>query len=75
MVEVARIQSTLEELAQEVLDGSVETSKASVAGQLLNYALRAVAVGLKARKQEELVARLEQVEERLEEQRRRERGA
>jgi hypothetical protein len=67
--EVARIQSRLEELAEGVLDGSVDKSKASIAGQLYNFALRAVSVTLKAREQEELVGRLEQLEEHLESQR------
>ncbi len=64
--EVARIQSRLEELAEGVLDSSVDKSKASIAAQIYNFALRAVSVGLKAKEQEELVARLETLEEQLE---------
>jgi hypothetical protein len=54
---------------QSAVDGSVDKSKASIAGQLYNFALRAVSVTLKAREQEELVGRLEQLEEHLESQR------
>jgi hypothetical protein len=40
-------------------------SKASIAGQLFNFALRAVSVALKAREQEELIQRLEVLEGQL----------
>jgi len=56
-------------LAEDVLAGRIDRSDAAVAGQLLNYALRAVSVGLKAREQEELEARLTEIEEALEKQR------
>ena len=68
VAEVARIQARLEELAEDVLSGDVEVYRLSVAGQLLNYALRAVSVSLKAKEQEELIERLETVEQRLERQ-------
>jgi hypothetical protein len=44
----------------------VDRSDAAVAGQLLNYALRAISVGLKAREQEEIIPRLEELEVTLE---------
>jgi hypothetical protein len=64
--ELVRLQGRLEELAEGVLDGSVDRSDAAVAGQLLNYALRAISVGLKAREQEEIIPRLEELEVTLE---------
>jgi hypothetical protein len=67
--ELASIKDRLETLAEDVLAGRIDRSDAAVAGQLLNYALRAVSVGLKAREQEELEARLTEIEEALEKQR------
>jgi hypothetical protein len=63
------LKSRLEGLAEDVLAGHIDRSDAAVAGQLLNYAIRAVSVGLKAREQEELEARLAEIEEALERQR------
>src|SRR5215212_4073849 len=67
--ELASIKDRLERLAEDVLAGRIDRSDAAVAGQLLNYAIRAVSVGLKAREQEELEARLTEIEEALERQR------
>ena len=41
----------------------VDRNDATAAGQLLNFVLRGISIGLKAREQEELVQRLEQLEE------------
>jgi NAD(P)H-hydrate repair Nnr-like enzyme with NAD(P)H-hydrate epimerase domain len=49
-----------------VLAGTVDRGDAAVVGQLLNGAVRAVSVGLKAREQQELEERLEQLETLLE---------
>jgi hypothetical protein len=65
-VELARLQVRFEELAEKVLSGEVERSIGAVAGQLLNGARSCVRDGLAAREQEELVARLEALEEGLE---------
>src|ERR687897_711983 len=62
-VELARLQARFEELAQMVLDGEVERGVGAVAGQLLNGARACIRDGLAARDQEELVARLEALEE------------
>ena len=43
--ELASIKDRLERLAEDVLAGRIDRSDAAVAGQLLNYALRAVSVG------------------------------
>ena len=65
-VELVRLQSRFEELAEKVLSGDVERGIGAVAGQLLNGARACVRDGLAAREQEELVARLEELEAALE---------
>jgi hypothetical protein len=65
VVEVSDIKHRLEDLAEDVLEGKVDRGNAAVAGQLLNYALRAVSVGLKARENEELEERLAELETML----------
>ena len=65
-VELARLQARFEELADKVLAGDIERGVGAVAGQLLNGARACVRDGLAAREQEELVARLEALEEALE---------
>jgi hypothetical protein len=61
-VELARLQARFEELAEKVLSGEVERSVGAVAGQLLNGARACLRDSLAAREQEELVARLEELE-------------
>jgi hypothetical protein len=65
-VELARLQGRFEELADKVLSGEVERGVGAVVGQLLNGARACVRDGLAAREQEELVARLQSLEEALE---------
>jgi hypothetical protein len=65
-VELARLQARFEELAEQVLDGEIERGVGAVCGQLLNGARACVRDGLAAREQEELVGRLEALEEALE---------
>ncbi len=72
VVEVSDIKHRLEELAEDVLGGKVDRGNAAVAGQLLNYALRAVSVGLKAREVEELAERIAELEGLLEDRNREE---
>jgi hypothetical protein len=64
--ELARIQARFEDLVEKVLAGEVERGVGAVVGQLLNGARACVRDGLAAREQEELVARLEEVEQILE---------
>jgi hypothetical protein len=64
--ELARLASRFEELADKVLAGEVERGIGAVAGQLLNGARACVRDGLTAREQDELVERLETLEENLE---------
>jgi hypothetical protein len=66
--ELARLQRRFEELADKVLAGEVERTDGAVAGQLLNGARACVRDGLSAREQEELVERMEQLEEGLQAQ-------
>ena len=63
--ELGRLQKRFEELADMVLDGSVERAAGAVAGQLLNGARACVRDGLTAREQEELVERMEELETAL----------
>jgi hypothetical protein len=65
-VELARLQARFEELAEKVLAGDIERGVGAVAGQLLNGARACVRDGLAAREQEELIERLEALEEALE---------
>jgi hypothetical protein len=65
-VELARLQARFEDLAEKVLADDIERGVGAVAGQLLNGARACVRDGLAAREQEELVARLEALEEALE---------
>src|SRR5918998_3574697 len=68
VAETSNIKQRLEELAEDVLAGRKDRQDAAVAGQLYNYALRAVSVALKAREQEDLIERLEELETVLERQ-------
>ena len=65
-MELARLQARFVDLAEKVLDGDIERGVGAVAGQLLNGARACVRDALAAREQEELVARLEALEEVLE---------
>jgi hypothetical protein len=66
VADLARLQERLEGLAEDVLEGRAERGKAAVAGQLFQAARACVRDRLKAIEQEELVARLEHLEEVLE---------
>jgi hypothetical protein len=65
-VELARLQGRFEELAEKVLEGEIERGVGAVAGQLLNGARACVRDGLAAREQEELIGRMEALEQALE---------
>ena len=60
--ELARLQRRFEELADMVLAGEVERGIGAVAGQLLNGARACVRDALTAREQEELEARIQELE-------------
>jgi hypothetical protein len=61
--ELKKIQHRLEELADMVLEGEVDRVDAAVAGRLMNYARACVRDSLAARDQEELIERMEALEE------------
>jgi len=63
---VADIKKRLSELADDVLEGTVETRVAAVVSQVLNIYLRAVTVELQVKEQQELIQRLEELEQALE---------
>jgi hypothetical protein len=61
--ELARLKERFESLAYAVLSGKIERADAAVAGQLLNGARACLRDAMTAREQEELLARLEALEE------------
>ena len=67
--ELTDIKQRLSDLADDVLEGRQEKGVAAVASQLLNVYLRAVSVELKVKEQQELIERLEALEEGLEQNR------
>jgi hypothetical protein len=66
--ELARLQARFEELAEQVLSGEVERGVGAVAAQLLNGARACVATRLKAIEQEDVLERLEELEQIVERQ-------
>ncbi len=66
--ELARLKERFEALAGAVLTGRIERADAAVAGQLLNGARACVRDALAAREQEEIVERLEELENLLAQQ-------
>ena len=67
-VELAAIKERLSTLADDVLTGGVDRGDAAVVSQVLNVYLRAVSVELKAREQQDILERLEELESLLEQQ-------
>jgi hypothetical protein len=67
--ELVGIKQRLSVLADDVLADKVDKGVAAVASQVLNVYLRAVSVELKAKEQQELIERLEALEEGLEQRR------
>ena len=61
--ELSRLQERFEELAEQVLSGEVERGVGAVAAQLLNGARACVATRLKAIEQEDILERIEELEE------------
>lgn len=66
VAELARLQHRFEELAEELVEKPGYADRAQAMGRLLNYARQCIATSLKAREQEDLIARLEALEEALE---------
>jgi hypothetical protein len=64
--EVGIIKRRLMQLADDVLAGEVDTGTGSVVSQILGVCLRAIDTELKVKEQQDLIDRLEQLEETLE---------
>jgi hypothetical protein len=64
--ELKRLQHRFEELADQVLAGEIERGSAAIAGQLLGGARACIRDGMAAKEQEELIERLERLEQALE---------
>jgi hypothetical protein len=69
--ELVDIKKRLLDLAGDVLEGRKDRGDAAVAGQLFNYAIRAVSVGLKVKEIEEIEERITELEGLLERQQKR----
>jgi hypothetical protein len=67
--ELAGIKRKLSELAQDVLEGSVERGDGAVVSQILNVYLRALSTEMKVREQEEILERVMELEALMEQQR------
>jgi hypothetical protein len=67
--ELTGIKQRLWDLADDVLEGRQDKAVAAVASQVLNVYLRAISIETKLKEQLELVARLEALEEGLEQNR------
>jgi hypothetical protein len=63
--ELQAIKKRLSQLANDVLDGSVDKGDAAVVSQVLNVYLRAVGIELKVKEQLELTERLDELEAML----------
>jgi len=60
--DLAEVKRRLREMVECVMEGTVDRGDAAVAGQLLNTWIRATTAELKAREQQDLEERLEQLE-------------
>ena len=67
--ELVTIKQRLSDLADDVLEGSVDKGTGAVVSQVLNDYLRAISVELKVKEVTELTERLEVLEEGLEQRR------
>ena len=63
VTEIAEVKSRLQELAESVLNGSLDRADAAVVSQVWNIYLRAVATEIKVRELDELEGRLAALEE------------
>ncbi len=63
--ELSSIKARLESLADDVLSGRVERSDAAVVAQIFGTVIRAVKVEIEVREQQELEARIQELEDLL----------
>ena len=68
--ELSDIKRRLSDLADDVLEGRQDKAVAAVGAQVLNVLLRAISVETKLKEQLELIGRLENLEEGLEQNKR-----
>jgi hypothetical protein len=64
--EVVGLKAQLQDLTRDVLSGEIETGRAAVANQLINTHLRAIELERKVREQDEVLARIEALEQQQE---------
>jgi len=75
VAELAALRAENADIRRRLLEGELLPGIAAVAVQSINTDLRAVSAALKAREQEELVGRLEELEQALETRGERQYGA
>jgi hypothetical protein len=68
--ELSDVKNRIREMIADVRDGTMDRADAAVCGQLYNTLIRTISVELRVKEQEELIARLEALEEQLETKRR-----
>lgn len=66
--ELAEVKAQLRSLADDVVAGRIDKGRGSVAAQIIGVFARVVEVERKVKEQDELVARLEELEDSLERQ-------
>ena len=66
MVEVHAVKDKLQDLAERVLDGSLDRADAAVVSQIYNVLLRAIGTEMKVKEVEELAHELQEVRDILE---------
>jgi len=64
------LKTQLQDLADDVLDGSINRADGATVSQILNVLLRAITTELQVKEQMELIERLEALEQGLEAQKR-----
>jgi hypothetical protein len=64
-VEISSIKVQLQELADGVLDGSIDRADGATVSQILNVLLRAITTEMQLREQTEFEERLDSLEEKL----------
>ncbi len=64
--ELVGLKTQLQDLTRDVLSGELPTGRAAVANQLINTRLRAIELERKIREQDEIIERLEALEEQQE---------
>jgi hypothetical protein len=73
--EIQDVKQRLSQLASDVLDAEVDKGTGAVVAQVLNVYLRALGIELKIKEQEELIQRMERLEQNIESNRKARYGA